>query len=208
MVGCDGANSTVRDLIGVAGHRPRLLLRLADRRRRAARATGVRPDQRPDLRARAGPPPWCRAARAGGGGSSCACPTRPSPSSTTRTGRGSCSRPGTSRPADATLERHAVYRFQARWADRWRRGQRAARRRRRPPDAAVRRPGHVLGPARRRQPGVEARPRARRPVAARRCSTPTRSSAATTCGPSSTSRWRSARSSASPTRPRPPSAMR
>ena len=50
VVGCDGANSTVRDARRVAGDRPRLLLRLADRRRGPRRATRVRPDQPADLR--------------------------------------------------------------------------------------------------------------------------------------------------------------
>ncbi len=63
---------------------------------------------------------------------------------------------------NARLERHAVYTFQARYAEHWRDRQGAARRRRRPPDAAVRRPGPVRRGARRRQPGVEARPRHRR----------------------------------------------
>ena len=54
------------------------------------------------------------------------------------------------------------------------RGPRAARRRRGASDAAVRRPGHVLGPARRRQPRLEARPRPARRARRDRCSTPTR----------------------------------
>ena len=40
-VGCDGANSFVRAQLGVDGHRPRLLLRLADRRRPAASSRRV-----------------------------------------------------------------------------------------------------------------------------------------------------------------------
>ena len=98
VVGCDGANSTVRDLVGatvtdlgffydwlivdVALHEPRAFdpinLQVCDP---------------------AGRRPRCRAARAGGAGSSCACPARRSRSSTTRPGPGSCSRRGTSRPA-------------------------------------------------------------------------------------------------------------
>ena len=50
VVGCDGANSTVRDLLGLPDDRPRLLLRLADRRRDPRRAARVRPDQPADLR--------------------------------------------------------------------------------------------------------------------------------------------------------------
>ena len=46
---------------------------------------------------------------------------------------------------EVALERHTVYTFRARWARALARGPHAARGRRRPPDAAVRRPGHVLG---------------------------------------------------------------
>ena len=104
------------------GDRPRVLLRLAHRRRGAAPAPALRPHQRPGVRPGPARPPWCRAARAAAGGSSCACRTRRSTSSTTRTGPGSCSAPWDVTPDDAVLERHAVYRFQARWAERWRRG--------------------------------------------------------------------------------------
>ena len=100
------------------GHRPRLLLRLADRRRRAARAAGVRSRQRADLRAQPTDHGGVGRTRPSSVGVHAPAPTRPSTSSTTPTGRGSCSSRGTSRPTNATLERHAVYRFQARWADR------------------------------------------------------------------------------------------
>ena len=45
-----------------------------------------------------------------------------STSSTTRPRRGSCSRRGTCTPATPRLERHAVYTFQARYAEQWRAG--------------------------------------------------------------------------------------
>ena len=73
-------------------------------------------------------------------------------------------------PGNARIERHAVYTFQARVADRWQDGRVVPRRRRRAPDAAVRGPGHVLRDPRRGQPRVEARPgpdRTRRTGAAR-----------------------------------------
>ena len=64
-------------------------------------------------------------------------------------------------PENAQLERHAVYTFNARYAERWRGRARTPRRRCRPPHAAVRRSRHVLGSARRCQPLLEARSRAR-----------------------------------------------
>ena len=94
-------------------------------------------------------------------------------------------RPGASSPLGlrhrVEIERKAVYRFHGLVADRWRDGRAADRRRRRPPDAAVRRAGHVLGPSRRGQPGLEARRRPSRDGVGR-CSTPTRPSASRTCG--------------------------
>ena len=50
-------------------------------------------------------------------------------------------------PGNATIERHTVYTFQARWGEVWRRGRHDDRRRRRTPDAPVRRAGHVRGVA-------------------------------------------------------------
>ena len=83
----------------------------------------------------------------------------------------------------------------------------AARRRFRAPDAAVPRPGHVLGPARRRQPGLEA---ARRDHAAKRRSalldTYEIRTHASTCAPSSSLRSSSAASFKPPTRNGPVSA--
>ena len=87
-------------------------------------------------------------------------------------GRGSCSRRGTCTPATpARAPRRLHVQRPLRRAVAGRAG--APRRRRRPPDAAVRRPGHVRRPPRRRQPRVEARPRARRARRPTRCSTPT-----------------------------------
>ena len=66
-------------------------------------------------------------------------------------------------PAEASLERHTVYTFQARWCDAWRRGRlllAGDSAHLMPPFAG---PGHVLRPARRGQPGLEARPGPRRP---------------------------------------------
>ena len=84
-------------------------------------------------------------------------------------------------PDDGELWRQASYRFHALVAQRMARRPRVHRRRRRAPAAAVPRPGHVPGRARRRQPGLEARRRAARRRArcrgAKRCSTATASSA-------------------------------
>ena len=99
VVGCDGANSTVRGLLDAAGARPRVLLRLAHRRRRARRAPGVRPDQPADLRPR--PAHHRRVGRARPAALGVHAPARRDPSTTRRrrAGRGSCWRRGTSRPA-------------------------------------------------------------------------------------------------------------
>ena len=181
VVGCDGANSTVRDLLGVAGHDlgffyDWLIVDVVLRR-----AAGLRPDQPPDLRPGPADHGGLGRSRAGGAGSSCACPTRPLDELDDEARAWELLEPWDVTPGNATLERHAVYTFQARYAERWRDGPRAARRRRRPPDAAVRRPGHVLGHPRRRQPRLEARPRAAAGVGAGRCSTPTRTSGCRTC---------------------------
>ena len=126
---------------------------------RTSRACSTRSTCRSAIRP--GRRPRCRAGPGAGAGSSCACPTSRSTSSNDERPAWELLAPWDVHPGNATLERHAVYTFQARWAERWRRA-RAARRRRRAPDAAVRRAGHVLGPARRRQPRLEARPGARR----------------------------------------------
>ena len=103
VVGCDGANSTVRTLLGVAGDRPRVLLRLAHRRRRPRTTTACstrstcRSATRPDR------PPWCPAGPGGAGGSSCASPHETArASSNDERGPGSCSRRGTCTPDNAT----------------------------------------------------------------------------------------------------------
>lgn len=57
-------------------------------------------------------------------------------------------------PDNATLERHVVYHFQARWADSWRQGRLLL--------AAVRRSGNVLRVARRYESSLEAGSRSRR----------------------------------------------
>ena len=59
--------------------------------------------------------------------------------------------------------RTATYTFRARLASRFRSRARLPARRRRPPHPAVHRPGPGRRAARRRQPGLEARPRADRP---------------------------------------------
>ncbi len=60
-------------------------------------------------------------------------------------------------PALAEVERSAVYTFHGLVASTWRDRAGAAGRRRRPPDAALPRPGDVRGVAGRGQPGLEAR---------------------------------------------------
>ena len=79
-------------------------------------------------------------------------------------------------PGDGELVRAAVYDFHATVAATWRPRAAAAGGRRRPPDAAVHGPGHVLGHPRRRQPGLEAARRAARRRSRRRCWTATRPS--------------------------------
>ena len=75
---------------------------------------------------------------------------------------GSCSRRGTCTPA--TPSSNATPSTRSTPASPSVAGRpRLPRRRRRPPDAALRRSGHVRRHSRRRQPGLEARPRARRP---------------------------------------------
>ena len=163
VVGCDGANSTVRGLAGVAGARPRVLLRLAHRRRRPRRAARVRPAQPADLRPRPPDHRRVRRARTAPLGVHAPARTRRSTSSTTSSARVGAARAvgraPRQRPPRAPRRLHVqrpLRRAVARRAG-------AARRRRRPPDAAVRRPGHVRRHPRRRQPRLEARPRPRRP---------------------------------------------
>ncbi len=141
-VGCDGANSTVRELIGVPVRRPGLLPRLADRRCRAARTAPVRPDQPAGLRSRStdhGRVGWAGTAPVGVHGAARRAARRPE----RRAGRVEAAR-AVGRLAG---ERHPRtprglhLRGPLRRAVARRSG--LPRRRRRPPDAAVRRAGHV-----------------------------------------------------------------
>ncbi len=122
VVGCDGANSTVRDAARRRRRRPRVLLRLAHRRRASSTSRGcsirstcrsaIRPARRPR----------CRAGPAAGGGSSCACPTSRSRTSNDESTAWKLLAPWDVHPGNARIERHAVYTFQARVADRWQDG--------------------------------------------------------------------------------------
>ena len=81
---------------GAAGARPRLLLRLVDRRRRPRRAAGVRPDEPPDLRSGPADDGGVRRARPAPLGVHAVARRDARRTSTTSSGRGSCSRRGTS----------------------------------------------------------------------------------------------------------------
>ncbi len=118
--GCDGANSTVRDAARRADARARLLLRLAHRRRRPARRPGVRPDQRADLRSR--PADHGRLGRTRAAAVGVHAPRPRDPRRARRARAWELLEPWDVRPDNATLERHAVYTFAARFAERWRRG--------------------------------------------------------------------------------------
>ena len=113
VVGCDGANSTVRDLLGVGVDDLGFFYDwlIVD-----VSSTSPGCSTRSTCRSatRRGPPPWCRADPAGGAGSSCACPTSRSRSSTTRRRAWELLEPWDVHPGNARLERHAVYTFQAR----------------------------------------------------------------------------------------------
>ena len=170
--------------------RPRLLLRLAHRRRDLRRAPHLRPPQRPDLRPR--PPDHLRVRRTG----------------TAPLGVHGAAR-RVDRPAQRRGHRVAAPRTVGRQPEQ--RPPRAprrlpvpgplgagmepragtARRRRRPSDATLRRPRPVLRPARRRQPGVEARPACSAAPHPTGSSTPTAPSEHPTWRPSSSSpsRW-------------------
>ena len=106
-------------------------------------------------------------------------------------------------PEDVELERVAVYTLPLRDRDALAARPPADRGRLGPPHPAVPRAGHVRRHARRRQSGVEARPRAAGPERRILCSTPTRPSARRTCGNTSNSRSGWAASS-TPRRWRPP----
>ena len=97
---------------------PRLLLRLADRRCGPQHAPGVRPSEPAGLST---PPAYhvsFREDRDGGGGNSCACPARLSMRWTRRRSVGAARTVGC-RARNATMIRHAGYRFHARWATNW-----------------------------------------------------------------------------------------
>ncbi len=81
--------------------------------------------------------------------------------------------------ADVEIERKTVYAFHARVADRWRNGQNLPRRRRRPHDAAFRRPGHERRHEGRGQSVVETGRGPCRKRASRTFSTPTKRNART-----------------------------
>ena len=150
--------------------RPRVLLRLADRRRasstnpgcsiRSTSRSAIRPGRRPPCRAGPGRRRWefmrlparvARRARRRSAGVEAA----------RALGRASGQRPASNGTRSTRSKRRV--------ADRWQDGRGVPRRRRRAPDAAVRRPGHVLRDSRRGEPRVEARPGADRPGAPTRC---------------------------------------
>ena len=165
VVGCDGANSTVRTLLGMPMTRPRLLLRLAHRRRRPADDRVFDPinlqicdPARPTTVVSGGPGrrrwEFMRL-------------DHETLDELDDDARWELLEPWDVRPGNATARapRRLHVRGALRRAVAARAG--AARRRRRPPDAALRRAGHVRRRPRRRQPRLEARPRAHRPGARR-----------------------------------------
>ncbi len=155
LVGCDGAWSPVREAHRRDAVRLSVRRALAGHRREGARQGHRAHGQSADLRSRAahhlrphgsGAAPLGVHAAARRDGAS-RCWTTPSSSG--------CWRPGTAaRYRDRAQGGLPLPRPGGRALAQ---GARAPRRRRRAPDAALRRPGHVLGPARRRQPGLEAR---------------------------------------------------
>ena len=171
LVGADGANSFVREATGITrrdlGFQERWLVVDAEPHDMAALAHLPIASQWCDPSARRRS---CRAAPATGAGSSCCCPASSRADFEDPERVWSLLEPWYT-PEDGPLTRSAVYEFRSMLANQMRKGQRAAGRRRRPPDPAVPGAGPVLGPARRRQRRVEARPRSARPRAADRCST-------------------------------------
>ena len=177
VVGCDGANCTVRDAARRRRRRPRVLLRLADRRRRSSTSRGssirstsrsaTRPGRRPRCPAGPGRRRW----------EFMRLPDERVEDLNHEARAWELLAPWDVHPGNARLERHAVYTFQARVAERWQDGRVFLA-----GDAAHQMPpfagqGMCSGHPRRRQPRVEARPRARRPRRAGRCSPPTTRSA-------------------------------
>ena len=162
VVGCDGANSTVRDLLGVDVRGPGLLLRLAGGGRRPPRAPGLRPAQPPGVRPT--PAHHRGVRRPGTAALGVHVPARRVPRGARR-GGGGVGVPGALGRAPRQRHHGPPRRLPVPrpvghpvapgpdlpgWG-------------RRPPDAPLRRSGHVRRPARRRQPGLEARLRARPP---------------------------------------------
>ena len=111
-----------RRSLGVPRRRPRVLLRLADRRRRPRRAPRVRPDQPADLRPGPADHRGVGRPRPAALGVHAPARTRRSTSSTTRRAAWELLAPWDVHPGNARLERHAVYTFQARYAERWQAG--------------------------------------------------------------------------------------
>ena len=70
----------------------------------------------------AGPPRWSRADRAGVAGSSCASPGETLETLDEEAAAWAFLEPWDVRPDNATMVRHAGYRFRARWATRWHEG--------------------------------------------------------------------------------------
>ena len=124
VVGADGASSLVRSWIGstvtdLGYFHDWLVIDLLMRAPLEKFDFSPRPGS---CVIRPGPPPWFLGARGGGGSSSCACPPRRSRSSTPRRTAWRLLKPWGIGPAEADLERHTVYTFQARWCDSWRHG--------------------------------------------------------------------------------------
>ena len=164
VLGCDGANSTIRELAGITmddlGFTERWLV------------VDIQAEDRPGYLGRRGAD-----LRPGPGRHLHAGHRRPVPlgvPAARRRGRSRPDHPGRPRPAAAPwtgrsdldglkIIRSASYTFRARLASRFQRRAGLPARRRRPPHPAVHRPGPGGRAARRRQPGLEARPRAHRP---------------------------------------------
>ena len=184
--GCDGANSTIRELVG--DHHGRTS---------ASPSAGSSSTSAPtdDLDTWDGVEQVCDPARAATFMQVTGDRYRWEFQLQRRRGRGRPDHAGHARPPAASpgpgaddldgleIIRSAVYTFRARIASRFQVGPGLPARRRRPPHPAVHRPGPGRRAARRRQPGLEDRPRAHRPRRRRPCSTATTPSAARTPRP-------------------------